>query len=110
MKNRTATSTPLSSKIEAAALEAGSNIAIGHSGGRLLEEKHDIRIVRAGFPIHDRVGGQRILSAGYAGTLSFLDRFTNTILEKKHSSYRELRKQELLSKIAAVTETGFTAE
>jgi nitrogenase molybdenum-iron protein NifN len=98
------------STIEAAVLEEGSNIAIGHSGGRLLEEKHDIRIVRAGFPIHDRVGGQRILSAGYAGTLSFLDRFTNTILEKKHSSYRELRKQELLSKIAAVTETGFTAE
>lgn len=97
------------SMIEAAVLETGSNIAIGHSGGRLLTENHDIRIVRAGFPIHDRVGGQRILSAGYAGTLTFLDRFTNTILEKKHASYRELRKKELLSKIEAVTEAGFTA-
>ena len=98
------------SMIEAAALEAGSNIAIGHSGGKLLEEKHDVRIVRAGFPVHDRIGGQRILSAGYAGTLSFLDRFTNTILEKKHSTYREHRKHELLSKIAAIPEPGFTTE
>lgn len=98
------------SMIEAAALEAGSNIAIGHSGGKLLEEKHGIPVVRAGFPIHDRIGGQRILSAGYAGTLTFLDRFTNTILERKHSTYREHRREELLSKIAAIPEPGFTAE
>lgn len=55
-----------------------------------------IPIVRMGFPIHDRVGGQRVLSAGYAGTLAFLDRFTNTLLETKYSSYRQLRKEEMM--------------
>jgi len=69
--------------------ERGVNIAIGHSGGKFLTERNDIPIVRMGFPIHDRVGGQRILSAGYAGTLAFLDRFTNTLLERKHASYRQ---------------------
>lgn len=98
------------SMIETAALDAGSTIAIGHSGGRQLTEKHGILIVRAGFPIHDRVGGQRILSVGYAGTLAFLDRFTNTILEKKYASYRTLRRDELLSKIASVPKRGCSAE
>jgi len=41
-----------------------------------------------GFPIHDRVGGQRILSVGYTGTMMFLDRITNTLLENKYKSYR----------------------
>lgn len=91
-------------------LEAGSTIAIGHSGGRFLTENHGIPIVRAGFPIHDRVGGQRLVSVGYSGTLAFLDRFTNTILEKKYSSYRELRKTELLSKISSVSERGYVME
>jgi len=89
--------------VEKAAAESGANIAVGHSGGKLLSEKHGIPIVRAGFPVHDRVGGQRILSAGYSGTLAFLDRFTNTILERKHSTYRETRKEELLSAITAVS-------
>lgn len=96
--------------IEAAALDAGSTIAIGHSGGRQLTERHGIPIVRAGFPVHDRVGGQRILSAGYAGSLAFLDRFTNTILEKKYASYRELRKEELLSKIVSLPERRCIAD
>lgn len=68
--------------------ELGVNIAIGHSGGRYLEEKEDIPLIRVGFPINDRVGGQRIFSAGYQGTMTFLDRITNTLLENKHKSYR----------------------
>jgi len=69
--------------------EAGANIAIGHSGGRYLEERAGIPLVRVGFPIHDRVGGQRLLSVGYTGTMLLLDRITNTLLENKHKSYRE---------------------
>jgi len=41
-----------------------------------------------GFPIHDRVGGQRLLSVGYTGTTQFLDRITNTLLENKYRTYR----------------------
>lgn len=64
------------------------NIAIGHSDGRYLTEKEGIPLVRIGFPIHDRVGGQRLLSVGYTGTAMFLDRITNTLLESKHANYR----------------------
>lgn len=81
--------------IEAAALRADANIAIGHSGGKSITERHGIPLVRVGFPIHDRTGGQRILSAGYRGTLAFLDRFTNTLLETKYSTYRQKIKEEL---------------
>ena len=66
-----------------------ANIAIGHSGGRYLEEKAGLPLVRIGFPIHDRVGGQRLLSVGYLGTMLLLDRITNTLLENKHKSYRK---------------------
>lgn len=64
------------------------NIAIGHSDGRCLTEKEGIPLVRIGFPIHDRVGGQRLMSVGYTGTAMFLDRITNTLLENKHKNYR----------------------
>jgi nitrogenase molybdenum-iron protein NifN len=80
--------------IEAAALHAGVNIAIGHSGGKFFTERHSIPVVRTGFPVHDRMGGQRILSVGYAGTLALLDRITNTLLAEKHGSYRRLRHEE----------------
>uniref|UniRef100_UPI00068F09B2 nitrogenase component 1 n=1 Tax=Caldanaerobius polysaccharolyticus TaxID=44256 RepID=UPI00068F09B2 len=69
--------------------EMGVNIAIGHSDGRYLTEREGIPLVRYGYPIHDRVGGQRILSVGYRGTMMFLDRITNTLLERKHRNYRE---------------------
>jgi nitrogenase molybdenum-iron protein NifN len=81
--------------IEGAAIRAGANIAIGHSGGKFFTERHGIPVIRIGFPIHDRIGGQRVLSTGYAGSLAFLDRLTNTLLETKYSSYRQLRRDEM---------------
>lgn len=66
----------------------GVNLAIGNSDGRYLTEKGEIPLVRTGFPIHDRVGGQRLLTLGYRGSMVLLDRLTNTLLEQKHSSYR----------------------
>ena len=68
--------------------EMAANIAIGHSDGRYLTEREGIPLVRIGFPIHDRVGGQRLLSVGYVGTTMFLDRVTNTLLENKYKNYR----------------------
>jgi nitrogenase molybdenum-iron protein NifN len=81
--------------IEGETLRAGANIAIGHSGGKFLTERHGIPVVRIGFPIHDRIGGQRILSAGYAGTLALLDRITNALLETKYATYRQLLREEM---------------
>jgi len=65
------------------------NLAIGSSDGRLLSEHEGIPLVRLGFPIHDRIGGQRILSLGYTGTTMFLDQITNTLLNSKLSRYRQ---------------------
>ena len=66
----------------------GVNILIGHSDGKFITEKDGIPLVRVGFPVHDRVGAQRKLSIGYNGSMSFIDRITNTLLEQKYSSYR----------------------
>lgn len=66
-----------------------ANIALGPSTGKILTEKAGIPLVRTGFPIHDRVGGQRILSVGYKGTTELLDRITNTLLEAKLGNYRQ---------------------
>lgn len=74
--------------ILAASQEARVNVGIGPSDGRYLTEKGEIPLVRLGFPIHDRVGGQRLLSLGYTGTMMLLDRITNTLLENKYKSYR----------------------
>jgi len=76
------------SQIREKSKEMAANIAIGHSDGRYLTEREGIPLVRYGFPIHDRVGGQRLLSVGYAGTTMFLDRITNTLLENKYKNYR----------------------
>lgn len=66
-----------------------ANIAIGPSDGKYLTEKEGIPLVRIGFPIHDRMGGQRLLSVGYVGTTMFIDRITNTLLENKLKNYRK---------------------
>lgn len=75
--------------IENESFRMGANLAIGHSGGKVLTERHDIPVVRVGYPIHDRVGGQRILTIGYSGTLSLLERITNAYLEQKYRTYRK---------------------
>jgi nitrogenase molybdenum-iron protein NifN len=64
------------------------NLAIGHSEGKVLSERLGLSLVRYGFPILDRMGSQRLLSLGYQGSLIFLDRLTNTLLENKHKDYR----------------------
>lgn len=74
--------------IKDAAGKARANIAIGPSEGKYLTEKAGIPLVRLGYPVHDRVGGQRLLSVGYSGSMGFLDRITNTLLEDLHSHYR----------------------
>jgi nitrogenase molybdenum-iron protein NifN len=57
------------------------DIIIGSSKGYYLSRKLGIPLVRAGFPIHDRVGGQRILHTGYRGTQQLFDRIVNTLIE-----------------------------
>ena len=75
--------------IEKYAKDLKANLLIGDSNGRRLEKKLEIKLIRIGFPIHDRVGAQRAVNVGYYGSLRFLDEITNAILEKKERGYRE---------------------
>jgi nitrogenase molybdenum-iron protein NifN len=61
------------------------DLIIGHSKGYPLAKKLDIPLIRVGFPIHDRVGGQRILHLGYQGAQHLFDTIANAVIEKKQA-------------------------
>ncbi|OGR17018.1 MAG: nitrogenase [Desulfobacterales bacterium GWB2_56_26] len=71
--------------IEAQAKELGVDLVIGHSKGYAFARKENLPLIRVGFPIHDRVGGQRILHLGYQGAQALFDLITNTVIDKKQS-------------------------
>lgn len=76
--------------IETAAERYGCNLMIGNSDGRRIEEHLQIALVRRSFPVHDRVGGQRLKTIGYEGSLTLLDEISNAILSRKESTFREV--------------------
>jgi nitrogenase molybdenum-iron protein NifN len=57
------------------------DLLIGNSKGYPLARELGIPLVRVGFPIHDRVGGARLLHVGYRGAQTLFDRITNTLIE-----------------------------
>lgn len=59
---------------------------IGNSKGFQLARKLGIPLIRTGFPIHDRFGGQRLLHVGYRGALRLYDQVANAMLEVKQST------------------------
>ncbi|MDR1986624.1 MAG: nitrogenase [Treponema sp.] len=60
-----------------------ADFIMGHSKGLYLSRELGIPLVRCGFPIHDRIGGQRLLHLGYRGTLNLFDLLCNTLLQAK---------------------------
>jgi nitrogenase molybdenum-iron protein NifN len=75
--------------IEKLALKLEANMMIGNSDGRRIEEKHGINLIRVGFPIHDRLGGQRKVITGYNGTMALIDESSNSVITHKESHYRK---------------------
>jgi nitrogenase molybdenum-iron protein NifN len=71
--------------IETMAKELEVDLVIGHSKGYAFARKENLPLIRVGFPIHDRVGGQRILHLGYHGAQALFDLITNTVIERKQS-------------------------
>lgn len=74
--------------IESFTKELGGNIMIGSSDGRRISHRLEIDLIRCAFPIHDRVGGQRVRMLGYDGSLNILDQLANSLLGKKEEGYR----------------------
>ena len=61
----------------------GPDLLVGHSKGYPLARKLNIPLIRVGFPIHDRIGGQRIMHIGYRGAQILFDTVVNCFIAKK---------------------------
>ncbi len=70
-------------KLSTRARERKPDLLIGSSKGYPLARELGIPLLRCGFPIHDRIGGQRQLYVGYRGTQQLFDRVVNAFLEAK---------------------------
>lgn len=68
------------------ARDLGADFAMGNSKGLFLARKLQIPLVRCGFPIHDRIGGQRIRHLGYRGTMNLFDLVCNTLMEARQDA------------------------
>ncbi|OQX05718.1 MAG: hypothetical protein BWK76_27095, partial [Desulfobulbaceae bacterium A2] len=58
----------------------------GHSKGYHLARKLNVPLIRVGFPIHDRFGGQRILHLGYRGAQNLFDLIVNAVIARRQDS------------------------
>lgn len=72
--------------IEAAVEKAQPDLIIGHSKGYAMSRRLGIPLVRVGFPIHDRMGGSRLLHVGYEGAMALFDRIANALIEQRQES------------------------
>ena len=72
--------------IRAAAQAQGVQLLMGNSKGYPTARALGIPLLRAGFPVHDRFGGARLLHLGYAGALRLYDSLVNLVLERKQAS------------------------
>ncbi len=80
---------------------------IGSSDGRRIAEK--LRSIGSKkLPIHDRMGGQRLRSIGYEGSLTFLDEISNAIWIEKETTFRETLYQQYYKKRYPQTKTKTT--
>ncbi len=68
------------------AAEVRPDIVIGNSKGYYISREMNIPLLRCGFPIHDRIGAQRLLHLGYRGTQQLFDGLTNALMQYKQDS------------------------
>lgn len=68
------------------ARELKPDLLLGSSKGYPLARELGVPLVRIGFPIHDRFGGQRQLTVGYRGTLACFDAIVNALLDAKQEA------------------------
>ncbi len=66
--------------------ELKPDIIIGSSKGYYISKQLGIPLVRAGFPVHDRFGAQRLMLCGYKGTMQLFDSIVNAVMEHKQNS------------------------
>lgn len=67
--------------IEAEAGRVNPDLLVGNSKGYALSRRLGIPLLRVGFPVHDRLGGSRVLHLGYKGAQQLFDRIANMMIE-----------------------------
>ncbi|MCL6591136.1 MAG: nitrogenase [Firmicutes bacterium] len=70
-------------QIASQAKQLQPDFIIGNSKGYPLARQLGIPLIRVGFPIHDRLGGQRILTLGYRGAQYLYDEIVNAVIARK---------------------------
>ncbi len=73
-------------EINEQALRLSPDIIIGNSKGYYIARRLKIPLVRVGFPVHDRIGAQRIMHLGYRGAQQLFDRIANALIQYKQDS------------------------
>jgi nitrogenase molybdenum-iron protein NifN len=73
-------------EISELAASLNPDFLLGNSKGFLTARKLGIPLIRAGFPIHDRLGGHRKLHLGYRGAQMLFDHVVNRMLERKQET------------------------
>lgn len=69
-----------------AARELAPDFLLGPSKGYPVARELGIPLVRAGFPVHDRIGAGRLRHLLYEGAVEILDRVVNALLEHRQDS------------------------
>ncbi|MCP5516502.1 MAG: nitrogenase [Verrucomicrobiales bacterium] len=72
--------------ISEAARELRPDLVLAGSKGYPLARELGVPLIRVGFPIHDRIGGQRLLHVGYRGAQRLFDQLVNTLLERRQDT------------------------
>jgi nitrogenase molybdenum-iron protein NifN len=73
-------------EINEAAKKINPDFIIGSSKGYKIAREMNKPLIRIGFPIHDRMGGARIVHIGYRGAQQLLDTITNTIIASRQNA------------------------
>ena len=63
-----------------------ADLLVGNSKGYGIAKRLQIPLVRVGFPIHDRLGGSRILHIGYRGAQQLFDTIANALIAQRQES------------------------
>ncbi len=69
--------------------DAGADLLVTHSHGRPISERLGVPLLRAGMPVHDRLGGPQTVTIGYSGTMRVLFEVANLLGEGRRAIHHE---------------------
>jgi nitrogenase molybdenum-iron protein NifN len=73
------------SDIEADLTDNKPDLLIGSSKAYVMARRLNVPLLRAGFPVHDRVDGPRMLSVGYRGAQVLFDKVCNVLMDHRQN-------------------------